>query len=233
MGVPLDTPEYVGMVLDAKASKCVSKIKTITRQLRGRCLHALWNTLYCCSTLLHYWLQLCLPDVMEGAAQVFDDALLSAAQIADPSLDGHAHGLVLRRLWQPARFFGCGLRSCVDLRNSAFIGAVEVVVPRLSDYSLMCTPVVGAASFPGGRKYTAVLSPAARALGVSLGGHIREAWGRLQVAAGVAPDDEVDPANPLTSPVEGGEKTQHRLCQCCGNAPAWAALGCASCACWR
>ena len=137
----------------------MSKVNKITNQLCGRSLYALLAVLYfCCASLMHHQLRLCTPSSMDEAAQAFDVALLRAAQVAVPVLRQGVGGLVLRRLRQPSKLFGCGFRSCLDLRDAWFVGAVNMVVPHLVEFSPLCGPVVGADSFVGGGKYTQLMS---------------------------------------------------------------------------
>lgn len=217
--VPVGTEKYVELALRGKAEACVSKVNEITRQLRSRCLHALWSVLhFCCSTLLHHWLQLCPPDSMVEAATLMDTALLQAAGVAVPALGAVAvvDPLLLRRLRQPCRLSGCGLRSCVELRDATFIGGVELAVPWLADFSPLCALAVGT-DFEH-QHYAPLTSDGVRALGVALGDEVADAWARLRGVAGVAPDAEHDPNNPLTAPATrlvsaggGVDRVQHDI----------------------
>jgi hypothetical protein len=204
MGVPVGTPVYVEAVLGAKAGKCVSKIQLLKVKLRSSSSQALWVALYyCCQCLLHHWLQMCPPDATAAAAATFDAALLDVFQAAVPAAEGHCHGIMLRRFRQPSKHFGAGLRSCVDVRHAAFIGACEQAVPRLLNrvgpsgmaavgFSPLCEPAIGAGSFDSANedaRYRHLMSVGGTH-GVSLGRHLAGSWRHLRHEAGITADDD-------------------------------------------
>ena len=114
----------------------MSKINNISSKLRSRHLQSLYSvTYYCLAPLFQYWLQHCYPeDVREAATTV--DAGISSVAARCISEAVRTDGLTLRRLRLPARKFGGGLRSLVDVAPAAFLGTVCKVLPHFVDRRL-------------------------------------------------------------------------------------------------
>ena len=87
-GVPVGDRTYVAVYLDQKAGKAMSKINTITKQLRPASLQALYcATYHGIAPLLHHWAQHCYPDdVIPHAEQLDAELLRIAASCAGDAL---------------------------------------------------------------------------------------------------------------------------------------------------
>lgn len=132
-GVPVGDDIYVAATLDCRAEESVSKIQTITSQLRDHHLQSLHAVIvYCLAPAFHYWIQHCDPRLTAAAAQRVDQALATAATICyGPGVASDP--FAARRLRLPARKYGGGLRRLVDVAPAAFVGTLCRTVPTFTD----------------------------------------------------------------------------------------------------
>ena len=79
-----------------------------------------------------YWAQHNYPHDAGLHADSVDQAILAAASVC-LGADVIADPVALRRLRLPARMYGGGIRSLVDVAPAAFVGSLCKVVPRLAD----------------------------------------------------------------------------------------------------
>ena len=132
-GVPVGEARYVTSQLACKVEDMVSIIQIVSTKLRDRHSQALWSVVYhCLQSKFQYWIQHCTPDVVASAAQEFDASVLRA--VCDCIGDGTAEDpICMRRLRLPARMYGGGIRSMVDVAPAAFMGVIWQTVPLMAD----------------------------------------------------------------------------------------------------
>jgi len=132
-GIPMGDDGYVAAFLDCKAGEAMSKITNINLKLRSRHLQSLFAvTYYCLSPLFQYWLQHCYPEDVRAAAAVVDHGVATTAGFCISS-EVCSDVFALRRLRLPARRFGGGLRSLVDVSPAAFLGGICNALPHFLD----------------------------------------------------------------------------------------------------
>ena len=223
-GAPIGNDNFVSNFLRLKTDRTVSLIKATASQLRTGHGQDLWSlTIYCLKPLFDHWIQTCYPTQVRAFAEEVDTALLSAA--CDASIDNLAcDPLVLRRLRQPIRLGGGGLRELADVCDAAFLGGIAQAFPFLLNHTsadgvvragcchAALVSYLGAGSFDPDNDYpfrTFLASPLAAAT------QMQNAYDRLQnqVMAAGNYDDLA-----LAAPVEklgrcGDDKLQHRFTQ--------------------
>ena len=128
-GVPIGDPVYIEAFLAEKANDVMSNIRNISLQLRARHLHSMHAlTYYCLQHKFQYWTQHCFPrDVATAAARI--DGAVRALVAATVGEEVNTDELASRRLQLPARMFGGGIRSMVDVAPAAFLGGLCRSVP--------------------------------------------------------------------------------------------------------
>ena len=114
----------------------LSKVKRITNQLRDVHLQSLFATLrYGLAPIFDHWLQHCFPDDILPIAGRLDESLAEVLRICIPGI-GRRAALTQARVQLPARKFGLGLRSRVDIAPAAFVGAFCEALPRMIDVTV-------------------------------------------------------------------------------------------------
>ena len=128
-GVPVGDEDYVAAYLGHKANQTVSKIETVVTKLRDLHVQSLYSaTLHCLNPMLQYWTQHNYPEQITARARTVDHAVLAAVTMCFGT-DILDNDVAMRRLRLPARRYGGGLRSLVDVAPAAFVGTLCRVAP--------------------------------------------------------------------------------------------------------
>jgi len=132
-GVPVGDAGFIREFMDRKVRDVLSNITTVTDKLQDRHLQSLYSsTLNCLNPKFQYWLQHCYPaDVHEHAARIDQSILATVGTSIHTSVIEDA--IALQRLRLPARMYGGGMRSLVDVTPAAFIGGMCRSLPFLLD----------------------------------------------------------------------------------------------------
>ena len=198
--------------MEGKSSEVLSKINTVTSKLRHRHSQSLYTALYySLANLFHYWLQHCYPAEVLAASQRIDQALLHTASLC-------VHGQLLsdpfctRRLRLPARMYGGGVRSLVELAPAAFVSTVCKALPTFLDrvvdgtevpgFLPQLAPLLGQGSFDRGNedaRLTTFLTS-----GMHMATSFLVAWQHMQGEVG-------DTEGPLAQPVQAAGARQDKL----------------------
>ena len=167
---------------------------------------SLWSVLkWSISQRFEYWLQLSYPsDVKEAAASLYRKLLrvleacigskIPEGRASDCVLEGPAntvasiHGLSFQQLVVrlPIKMGGLGIRNQEQLRNAAFVGAIEQCVPQIGVSTGLCPALAqqfgGDECFgrgmPADTRWEVLISSGCR-----LGQEFLRAWGVLRLEA--------------------------------------------------
>ena len=99
----------------------LSKIETVVTKLRDLHVQSLYTaTQYCLNPMFQYWTQHNYPADVARHAQAVDNAILAAVTmcLGRGILDDD---VAMRRLRLPAKKYGGGIRSLVDVAPAAFV----------------------------------------------------------------------------------------------------------------
>ena len=217
--VPVGDDAYVHAQLQAKTDRALSKITTISSQLRDVHLQSLHCVMhYALHPLLDYWLQHSYPHHSIPQAALLDAALLAEVQHSMVRAGAAVDELTVRRLRLPARLYGCGLRERASLAPAAFVASACRALPlflhrldadggELPGFLPQLGPVLGAGSFDvgeEGRRFAHLLSGS-----TDLGLCLASAWEALQRTVGDVAEGPL--AVPASSMGAGQQRMQHAL----------------------
>ena len=134
-GVPVGEPAYESEQLSTVADRYASYSHQTSDELRSFPHHMGAALHYCLAPDIDYWLRHVPPSATDEAARRLDATYISAvsAMGVDPDSEIPRDWLLLRRLRQPARYHGGGLRQRHALRRTAFTACVAEVVPQFLD----------------------------------------------------------------------------------------------------
>ena len=195
-GVPVGDALFVQAVLDDKTLKAMSKSNSIVTKLRDAHLPSVWTMLqYAIQPLFHYWLQHCYPSDCVQQARQLDDFNIAIAGICIPGVNS-GRSTVARRLRLPARLYGGGIRSLVELSPAAFCATVCRAMPRMTDsfsrlgerrtgFMPCLTGLLGAGSFDDDD--SAVWFEPLLSSGSRIGNAFAETWQLLREEVGERP----------------------------------------------
>ena len=165
-------------------------IEKIDKALRSHSGQGLWTIIrLLSSTLLDYWLRCLTPKETEEAAKTIDAALLEGYEHVT-KVGATTDDTCLRRIRQPARSKGGGLRARTELRHPAYIAGQCSALSRFTDtagglkgFYPASSAWLGADSFDGKR----ASNPPYKML-LDGGGHtadaLKTAWGWCQEHSG-------------------------------------------------
>ena len=221
-GVPVGSSGFVALFMEQKASNVMSKISIVFDKLRSTHLQSLYSVLfYALAPLFHFWIQHCYPCDCLAAATRVDSSLLAVADHCVPGLT--ADSIALRRLRLPARMYGGGIRSLVDVSHAAFVGAFCRSVPLMLDrhdvhgclqsgFMPALAPMLGNGSFDVGFESTRFqqLLDTSFPLAVAF----RSSWFLMQIEVGALGVEEPDGPllfRPAAAAGAGHDKVQRDL----------------------
>ena len=176
---------------------------------------------YALAPLFHFWLQHCYPSDCLAAATRVDATLLAVVNHCVPGVTNDE--VSQRRLRLPARMFGGGIRSLVDVSHAAFVGglcrSVPLMLDRLDGYSCLQTgfmpalaPMLGDGSFDVGFEDTRFQHLLGTPFPTAIA--LRSSWRVMQLEVG-AIDSHSEDGNLLWKPAvaagSGHDKVQRDL----------------------
>eukprot|EP00873_Tetraselmis_striata_P045894 jgi/Tetstr1/466158/TSEL_010719.t1 len=192
LNVPLGSPEYVQAYMRGKAEELREEVEAFAEAVDATILAAVERVLGVSFDPSTYGTDT-NPVVTDFLAELLHDPDPMAAKVATLSEDAVARAR--SRLHLPTRLKGAGIRRMATVRDAAFIGCMNAILPRfLTRNSGTNTPtpgffdpqlgsVLGRGSFnanSSARQYDHFLNDAHGS--DSYAAEMREAWGRLQAA---------------------------------------------------
>eukprot|EP00873_Tetraselmis_striata_P027724 jgi/Tetstr1/447988/TSEL_035292.t1 len=192
LNVPLGSPEYVQAYMRGKAEELREEVEAFAEAVDATILAAVERVLGVSFDPSTYGTDT-NPVVTDFLAELLHDPDPMAAEVATLSEDAVARAR--SRLHLPTRLNGAGIRRMATVRDAAFIGCMNAILPRfLTRNSGTNTPtpgffdpqlgsVLGRGSFnanSSARQYDHFLNDAHGS--DSYAAEMREAWGRLQAA---------------------------------------------------
>eukprot|EP00873_Tetraselmis_striata_P006919 jgi/Tetstr1/427183/TSEL_017371.t1 len=192
LNVPLGSPEYVQAYMRGKAEELREEVEAFAEAVDATILAAVERVLGVSFDPSRYGTDT-NPVVTDFLAELLHDPDPMAAEVATLSEDAVARAR--SRLHLPTRLKGAGIRRMATVRDAAFIGCMNAILPRfLTRNSGTNTPtpgffdpqlgsVLGRGSFnanSSARQYDHFLNDAHGS--DSYAAEMREAWGRLQAA---------------------------------------------------
>ena len=210
-------------VLEEKVDQILEEGRQSLKLLETQHRHAAWHALkQSIWPRFEYWAQNCYPSHSLPAARRLDQGLLSLLELVcgfSIPQGQSQHGITLPTpipgreqlsfaAWvvrQPVKCGGFGLRSYVELCRPAFIGAVELAVPRLYDgFCPLLVPMVGGEDRfgeDGDGRWQTLLDSGCRA-----GRELAASWLSMQQETRLAMEflgeGEEEAQGPLSTPVE-------------------------------
>jgi hypothetical protein len=131
--VPIGELEYVETVLKNKAREVAGVARKYIEDLEEDYPQEQWTVLqYSLQHKITYWLRTCATEETEAMAEIVDAAIMKVCHATICNRFG-ANPLAKDRLRLPARRKGGGVRSMVDLRRPAFLGAILNIQPKCID----------------------------------------------------------------------------------------------------
>jgi hypothetical protein len=132
-GIPFGDTRFVAYHLEEKLGKAVSETEKIKRLLHTSPMALATQLIFCEQGLFQFEMQLLDPSIIVPYLERFDAILTETLNTVLGTKFQELPLLVQRRIRQPRRLAGFGVRSMADVARMAWIGGCMLTLPSMMD----------------------------------------------------------------------------------------------------